>query len=54
MIPWSGNRAASVARRQFENEMAAMAGRLRKRNDDKFAQKAAEKAVSLVQPYIGV
>jgi hypothetical protein len=39
------NRAASVARRQFENEMAAMAGRLRKRNDDKFAAKSAEKQV---------
>lgn len=37
------NRAASIARRQFENEMASMAGRLRKRNDDKFAKQAEVK-----------
>eukprot|EP00037_Helgoeca_nana_P023200 m.239983 g.239983 ORF g.239983 m.239983 type:complete len:1268 (-) comp26267_c4_seq4:1403-5206(-) len=34
------NRAASMARRDFENEMAAMAGRLRKKNDDRFTKKA--------------
>jgi hypothetical protein len=29
-----------MARRDFENEMAAMAGRLRKKNDDRFTKKA--------------